>query len=725
MSKPRQLSFRRLLVTRILLLSVPVLLIGEIVVFKKARYTQLDTARQNLTENAILKGEKILDTVASLKVILSTASQTQEMRSGSILNVQLSINALEQNLRNQIECIQYTDLAINQVIASTCGDEPLDEESLKNRGTNLTSSSERVGTENNIRIRVVVPPKVYIKSLRNKERGTQNKLQLILTSPIYDNAGNIRYLLSIQSELQQKVKNTPGLLTGSTVVISDNGIILAHPIPQRIGTSIAQHSDASRLKKIVRNAIAGKQDSLQFFFEKQGEELLAGYTAISSPIPNTTNQKWVILDVTTLDNALYGLTEIKIILVVLTIGLVCACVLASLYIARYLANPIEQLRDYALNINSSSQTQPVPQNFEIREFNQLAQAIDRMVERLKIWAEEIENAWKDAKTANQVKSQFLATTAHELRNPLGVIISCIKLVREEDSCDNREEELEYLQIADETAIHLLAIINDLLDISKIEAGKLSVVLEQIDLRQILKDVINLQSVNIQQKGLHLNIPEFSEPMLANVDPQKLKQVLINVIGNATKFTEEGSITISVEIQLHNQLISKSQVIIKIKDTGIGIEANQQQKLFRPYVMVEGSTNRKFEGTGLGLAISRNLMELMGGTISLESTGINQGTTAIIALPLIDTPLLIMPQEVPIIKELVVDYQDNSLARNQGKKENKETEKIGVVNINPIQDFQESNQPEKNQLQPEVSNQVEDKSNVISNVNHKVISSLQP
>ncbi|NJR14513.1 MAG: HAMP domain-containing protein [Calothrix sp. CSU_2_0] len=693
MSKLRQLSFRRLLVTRILLLSVPVLLIGEIVVFKKARYTQLDTARQNLTENAILKGEKILDTVASLKANLSTASQTTVMRSGSKVDVQLFINLLEQNLPKQIECTQFSDLEINQVIASTCGDEPLDGKSLNNHGTNLTLSSERAGTENNIHIRVVVPPKVYIKSLRNVERGTQNKLQLILTSPIYNNAGNIRYLLSIQSELQQKSKNTPGLLTGSTVVIADNGTILAHPIPERIGTNIAQHSDASRLKKIVRNAIAGKQDSLQFFFEKQGEELLAGYTAIPSPIPNTTNQKWVILDVTTLDNALYGLTEIKIILVVLTIGLIGACLLASLYIARYLANPVEQLRDYALNINSNSQTQPVPDNFQIREFNQLAQAIDRMVERLKVWAEEIESSWKDAKTANQVKSQFLATTSHELRNPLNVIINCVRVVRE-DLCDDREEELEFLKRADETAIHLLAIINDLLDISKIEAGKLSVFLEEVDLRQILKDVINLQSVNIQQKGLHFNIPEFSEPMLVKADPQKLKQVLINIIGNATKFTEEGSITISAEIKRQNQLISIPHVIIKIQDTGIGIEPNQQQKLFRPYVMVEGSTNRKFEGTGLGLAISRNLMELMGGTISLESAGIHQGTTATISLPLIDIPLLGIAQELPIIKELVLDSPDNTLARNRGNKESKETEKLGVVNINPIKDSLESSQSEK-------------------------------
>ncbi len=97
-----------------------------------------------------------------------------------------------------------------------------------------------------------------------------------------------------------------------------------------------------------------------------------------------------------------------------------------------------------------------------------------MVERLKAWAEELEIAWKEAKTANHVKSQFLATTSHELRNPLNIIINCIRLV-EDGLCDSREEEMEFLKRADETAIHLLGIINDLLDISKIEAGKLSVV----------------------------------------------------------------------------------------------------------------------------------------------------------------------------------------------------------------------------------------------------------
>jgi signal transduction histidine kinase len=254
-----------------------------------------------------------------------------------------------------------------------------------------------------------------------------------------------------------------------------------------------------------------------------------------------------------------------------------------------------------------------------------------MVERLKAWAQELEIAWKDAKTANQSKSHFLATTSHELRNPLNVIINSIRLVRD-DLCDSREEEKEFLKRADETAIHLLGIINDLLDISRIEAGKLSVIIKPIDLRQVIKEVIAQQSVNIQQRGLQLNAPELNEEIPVNADTAKLKQVLINVIGNATKFTEAGSITIITDIQDRN---SKFWVTVAVIDTGIGIDSEQQQKLFRPFVMVDGSTTREHNGTGLGLAISRNLIELMGGTITLESPGMNQGTTVKISLPLID------------------------------------------------------------------------------------------
>lgn len=622
MANPRQSSFRRILVTRILLLFVPVLFLGQIAALNKARSSLLNTARQNLTDSAVIKGEKILNAIANLKTNLLLASRTTVIQSGSPEEIQEFLTQLTQQLPNYVECLQLTNLQNQHIVASSCTDQAIAE-------ITLPFPSEEV----NIR---TVPPS---KPGTTRQRKPQQQLELVLLAPVYNRSGQLRYALSLQSALYQQTKNKPGSLTGSTLVIAEDGTILAHPFAELVGTNIREHPDAPQLKSIVKNAIAGKKESINLHF-RDGRELVAGYTAINDPITTHQPQKWVVLAVTTVDNALLGLEEIKLILIVLTVGLIGASLLASLYLAPYLARPVEALRDYALNIHSHHAANPVPHNFQIREFNQLSQALDQMVDRLKAWAEEIEIAWKEAKTANQIKSQFLATTSHELRNPLNIIINSIRFVKD-DMCDSREEEIEFLERADETAIHLLGIINDLLDISRIEAGKLSVVTEPLDLRQILLEVINVQSVNVQHKGLQLKANLGTESLLIEADAPKLRQVLINIIGNATKFTDEGGITISTSLQNSN---GKCQVTVTITDTGLGIEPSQQQKLFRPYVMVDGNNTRKCEGTGLGLAISRNLIELMGGTITLESAGLNQGTTVKITLPLIEKAKLISGEE---------------------------------------------------------------------------------
>ncbi|MCC5605281.1 two-component sensor histidine kinase [Nostoc sp. CHAB 5834] len=629
MTNHRQSSFRRILVTRILLLFVPVLLIGEIVALNKARSSILGTARQNLTESAISKGERIGDAIAILKATLLSVSKTTVIPSDSPIQKQEILTQLKQQLPASIECIQLTNLLSQKIVASTCGDQAIGELTLP-----LPSDE--------IDVKAIFPLKAGITGKRN----TQNQLQVVLSAPVSDSRKNLVYSLSIQSALYQQTRNPPGSLTGAMVVIAEDGTILAHPFTDWVGTNINQHSSASQLKSIIKNALAGQNNSINLSFT-QGNELVAGYTAITNPLTQQQQQKWIVLAVTSVDNALFGLEEIKLILIVLTVGLIGASLLASLYLAPYLARPVEELRDYALNIHSHHAAQPVPHNFQIREFNQLAQALDQMVERLKAGSEELEIAWKEAKSANQIKSQFLATTSHELRNPLHTIINCIRLV-EEGLCDSREEEMEFLKRADETTIHLLNIINDLLDISKIEAGKLSVVTTPLDLRQILLEVINLQSVNVQQKGLQLKCELDPQAIPIKADAAKLKQVLINVIGNATKFTDAGSITIATEMQSSN---GKSQVVVAVKDTGIGIDPTQQHKLFRPFVMVNGTTSRQFEGTGLGLAISRNLIELMGGSITLESTGLHQGTTLKITLPLIDISLLSVAQKEENVGDL--------------------------------------------------------------------------
>ena len=678
MAKPGQYSFRRILLARLLLLSVPVLLLGVYVTYRKARSTLLGAARQNLLESAQSKGQDIQKSVAALTATLETASDSVELQSQSPETYQQFINNLARRLPIPSRCVQLEDIQTRQIVASTCGNRAIAREQAtiwpwqntllpKNRSpvyvTALSPQQSSTGISANA---------------KRTDSNSNERLSLLFSAPVYNAAGQLRYSLIVQSSLLHPQKANPKSLSGYAVVINQQGTILAHIDPLRVGRNIAQEKDGGALRGIVDRASEGDEGSLHLFsFEKQGVELVAGYSAIDSPLTAEPDQRWAILSITSLDSALYGLKDIQQVLFVLTCGLIAACFLATLYVARDLARPLEKLRDYALHESDLHSTDRIPRNFNIREFNQLSEAFEGMISRMRAWAEELETAWKEAQTANQLKNEFLANTSHELRTPLNGIIGCLRLVRD-GFCDDREEELDFLQRADDAAIHLLGIINDVLDIAKIEAGKLSVEVEPVDLRKILNEVINLQAVPIQQKGLEFDTTNIHDVIPVHADPAKLKQVLLNVVGNAVKFTESGSITINTRIEpfvekppspnsgekigetlgrgqgkeerfnlaftgdgsaSNAPLFPSSQIVVTVQDTGIGIDPDQQHKLFRPFVMVDGSTTRKCGGTGLGLAISRNLMVLMGGNITLSSDGNDRGTTVEISLPMIEPALL--------------------------------------------------------------------------------------
>ncbi len=658
MVKSGQSSFRRILLSRILLLSVPVLLLGEYVTYRKARSSLLETARQNLTESAVRKGDSIHASLESLQANLLTASESVLLHSGSVQAVQTYIEQLAQRFPTKVQCVQLTDVQTTEIIASTCGNQPLSDDILQMW---QQQGNFGPGTGSTVHIKTVLSDNPSGESAPPDSQNDPSyfdQLKLILSAPVYldelnplavNNSGVPDYALTIRSSLGQRASDRriePGSLTGYTVVIDQDGTILEHGNDlNRVGRNIQDEVDAKRLESIVRNALQDRQAFLHLFnFDQEGIELLSGYTAIPSPLSTGEERKWVILAVTPLDNALAGLKEIQNVLVTLILGLLAANFLATLYLTRDLALPIEKLQDYAMNIQCRATTERVPHNLSIREFNRLAEALDSMVERLKAWAEELEAAWKEAKTANQLKNEFLATISHELRTPLNAILGCIRLVRD-DCCDNRDEEIEFLQRADDAAIHLLNIINDILDISKIEAGTLSVVMERVDVKRLIKEAIDLQQSAIQQKGLQLEFHEDSQSITVEADPAKLKQALLNLMGNAIKFTDTGRITISTRIEglSDGHSFNKADggnssiqphLVISIQDTGIGIAPDQQQKLFQPFVMVDGSRTRPKGGTGLGLAISRNLIELMGGTIRLKSKGIGQGTTVEVVLPIL-------------------------------------------------------------------------------------------
>ena len=659
MFKSHSISFRRILLSRILLLLVPVLLSGVYVTYRKARSGLLETARQNVKESAIREGERLIDHINSLEANLLTVSAATVWQDRTPQAAQEFLDQLQQKLPTDIQCMQLSNILSRNVLASTCGDHPL-----VIVPTNFWSPRQEATFFKDQQLYVTTapsPPAPSPDQLAPQQLTQTSQLYLTFSVPIYDRQGNLSQILHVKTSLL-KDKSFSVLKAPSTVIINQEGIILTHPNPSAVGTNIEQKPDAERLKSIVRNALRNRQDVLHLFaFQSPGQELLTGYTAIPSPITAAIKQKWIVLSITPLDTALAGMSEIQQILLIFTLALLMAGIFAAMYIATALARPLEQLRDYALH----SQPHSLPsqhQDFQIREFGQLSQALQSMVERLTRWAEELETAWREAIEANRLKSEFLATTSHELRTPLNAIIGCLRLVTD-GFCDDRNEELELLQKADQAAVNLLKIIDDLLDFAKIEAGNLTVEMAVLDLNQLLKEVIDLQMPDLTAKGLSLVALEFNYQITVRGDREKLQQVFINLLSNAIKFTDRGSITISIYPERsyppkkselpeftspRNPLETKSEnIIIEFQDTGIGIPPDSQGKLFRPFVMADGSSTRKFGGTGLGLAISRNLIEMMGGSIQLSSPGEGFGTTVQVILPALN----ILPISLEAISKL--------------------------------------------------------------------------
>lgn len=240
--------------------------------------------------------------------------------------------------------------------------------------------------------------------------------------------------------------------------------------------------------------------------------------------------------------------------------------------------------------------------------------------------ERLEEANRKLRESSEVKSEFLAKTSHELRTPLSSILGFIRLVLD-GVCENRDEEVELLNDAFQAAEHLLSIVNDLLDVARIEAGKLEIHLRPFDLAPIIKQVLALNALEADRKGIQLtDLTQNREFPQVYGDPERFKQVLINILGNAVKFTDAGGVTLEVERR-------DGFVVVEVGDTGIGIDKAKQAELFEKFKQVDSSHTRRHGGSGLGLVISKHLVERMGGTIELTSQGLGHGTRVALTIPL--------------------------------------------------------------------------------------------
>ncbi|NER02174.1 MAG: response regulator [Okeania sp. SIO3C4] len=317
---------------------------------------------------------------------------------------------------------------------------------------------------------------------------------------------------------------------------------------------------------------------------------------------------------------------------ILIIGLFCAGVLlvGINLLSRQIVRPILAISEAAeaLAAGDLSQTAPVMTENEVgllaQTFNQMAGQLKALVEdlekRVQERTSELEFAKEKAEVANQAKSAFIANMSHELRSPLNAILGFAEIMTRSQTLP--KEHLENVSIISRSGEHLLNLINNVLDLSKIEAGRITLNHKNFDLYRLLNDIEDMLHLKAQEKDLQLLVERTNDvPQYICTDEVKLRQVLINIINNAIKFTSDGGI--SLRVAQKSPPSHSSKILFEVEDTGAGIAPEEVDKLFEAFTQTETGKQAQ-EGTGLGLPISRKFVQLMGGDIHVTSQ-VNQGT----------------------------------------------------------------------------------------------------
>ena len=414
---------------------------------------------------------------------------------------------------------------------------------------------------------------------------------------------------------------------GGAYVVDSEGNLIAH-------TNISlvlKKTDLSSLPQVAaarESPLNPGQEEVSVARDLQGRQVLTTYAPIS-PL------SWFIFLEQPLAEAFMPLYASIFRTALFVLAGIVLSILASLILARRMVTPIRALRDGAARIGAGDfgHRMDVHTGDELeslgKEFNQmttrLQESYTHLEEKVKARTRELSDAFQQLEIANKHKSEFLANMSHELRTPLNAILGYTELIVDKIYGDVPDKIQEILVRVGENGRHLLSLINDVLDLSKIEAGRLTLSLNDYSMQDLVQTVITSVESLGAEKNLVLKTEVPSDLATGRGDEQRIAQVFLNLVGNAIKFTDEGEVSIEVAI-------SNSSFLISVADTGPGLSEDDQQGIFEEFHQVDGSSTREKGGTGLGLSIARRIVEMHGGSIWVEST-LGKGSTFWFTLPI--------------------------------------------------------------------------------------------